>query len=65
MIENKIIVGILSIGSGIAQSIINLCHLSNLPLYTIGYGNNPFAFGAYDCDEQYHSPSIYSDKTNL
>lgn len=62
MIKNKIIVGILSIGSGIAQSIINSCHLSNLPLYTIGYGNNPFAFGAYDCDEQYHSPSIYSDE---
>lgn len=62
MVKKIIIVGILSIGSGIAQPIIDSCHLSNLPLDTIGYGNNPFAFGAYDCDEQYHSPSIYSDE---
>ncbi|MDC3132895.1 NAD-dependent epimerase/dehydratase family protein [Flavobacteriaceae bacterium] len=60
MINKKYKIAISSIGSGIGQSIINAIRLSNLPIRTIGFGNNPFAFGAYDCDEFDHLPSIYS-----
>jgi nucleoside-diphosphate-sugar epimerase/carbamoylphosphate synthase large subunit len=58
----KIIIGITSIGSGVGQSIINSIRLSNLPVYTIGMGNNPMAFGAYDCSESIITPSIYEEK---
>lgn len=54
-------VGITSIGSGVGQSIIDSCRLSNLPLKTHGYGVNPFAFGAFSCDIQRNLPEIYSD----
>jgi nucleoside-diphosphate-sugar epimerase/biotin carboxylase len=53
-------VGITSIGSGIGQSVVDSCRLSSLPIKTFGYGMNPFAFGAYDCDEQRSLPSIYN-----
>ena len=51
MIHKKYKIAISSIGSGIGQSIINAIRLSNLPFRTIGFGNNPFAFGSYDCDD--------------
>jgi len=47
------------VGSGVGQSIINSCRLSHLPLYTVGLGTNPFAFGAYDCDAMDYVPTIY------
>jgi len=61
LIMNEFIrVGITSIGSGVGQSIINSCNLSHLPLYTIGLGANPMAYGQYDCDTYDTLPSIYS-----
>ena len=48
------------VGSGVGQSIINSCRLSNLPLYTVGLGTNPFAYGAYDCDSMDDVPTIYN-----
>lgn len=53
-------VAISCIGSGIGQSVINSLRLSGLPIKTVGFGNNPFAFGAYDCDDFDYTPSIYS-----
>ncbi len=52
-------IGIGAIGSGVGQSIIDSCRLSGLPLYTIGFGTNPYAYGAYDCDERIYTSSIY------
>lgn len=49
------------VGSGVGQSIINSCRLSRLPLYTVGLGTNPFAYGAYDCDTMDVVPSIYDE----
>lgn len=54
-------VGITSIGSGVGQSVIDSCRLSSLPIKTYGYGNNPYAFGAYACDEQKILPNIYAE----
>ena len=58
-LNKKYNIGITSIGSGVGQSIINSCRYSKLPLKTIGLGSNPFAYGAYDCDEYDYLPSIY------
>jgi len=58
-IKKKYHIGISCIGSGVGQSIINSLKLSNLPIITIGFGDNPFAFGAYDCDIFDSTPSIY------
>jgi len=55
----KNIIGILSIGSGVGQSIIESLRLSNHNFYTIGLGNNPLAFGAYECDEMMLIPSFF------
>lgn len=55
-------VGITSIGSGVGQSIIDSCRLSELPLYTVGFGANVFAFGSYDCDTQDTLPNIYAEE---
>lgn len=55
---NKIIIGITSIGSGVAQSIIDSCKLSNLNIEIIGFSNNPFSFGAYDCSKHIIVPSV-------
>jgi len=54
-------VAITSIGSGVGQSIVQSCRLSQLPLETFGLGANPLAFGAHDCDHSDPLPSIYSD----
>ncbi len=59
--KNNYIIGISCIGSGVGQSVINSCRLSRLPMKTIGLGNNPFAFGAYDCDCFAYTPTIYAD----
>lgn len=50
MIKDKYNIAITVIGSGIGQSIINSLNLSALPVKTFGFGNNPMAFGAYECD---------------
>lgn len=62
----KIIVGILSIGSGIGQSVIESLRLSNFNFHTIGLGNNPLAFGSYECNEMIIIPSFYDENyTNV
>lgn len=57
----QINIAITSIGSGVGQSVIDSCRLSNLPIKTFGYGNNPFAFGSYSCDVQRPLTTIYDD----
>lgn len=54
-------IGISCIGCRGGQSVIVACRLSRLPIKTIGFGTNPFAYGAYDCDMYDYTPSIYSD----
>jgi len=31
-----------------------------LPIKTIGFGTNPFGYGAYDCDLYDYTPNIYA-----
>ena len=50
MKKNKYNIAIMSVGSGVGQSVTDSVRLSSLPLKTFGFGNNPFAFGSYDCD---------------
>lgn len=52
-------IGISCIGSGVGQSVIDSLNLSDLPLYTVGFGNNPFAYGAYQCDAYHYTKGIY------
>lgn len=59
--KNQIRLAITSIGSGVGQSIINSCKLSELSIYTLGLGYTPFAYGAYDCDARDYILSIYSE----
>ncbi|WP_372948082.1 NAD-dependent epimerase/dehydratase family protein [Mariniphaga sp.] len=54
-------IGITCIGSGIGQSIINSLKLSRLPFKTFGIGDNPFAYGSYDCDYQIRTKKIHDD----
>jgi len=54
-------IGISCVGSGIGQSIVNSLNLSSIPMHLIGLGNNPFAYGAYDCDEFDYTPEVHSD----
>ena len=56
----KYIIAISCIGSGVGQSVVNSCRVSRLPIKTIGLGTNPFAYGAYDCDEYDYTPTIYA-----
>lgn len=56
---NKYKIAVSCVGSGVGQSVINSCRLSRLPLYTVGLGMNPFAYGAYDCDCMDYAPNIY------
>lgn len=53
-------IGICSIGSGVGQSIIDSCRLSRQNLRTIALGNNPFAFGLYECADYALLPSYYN-----
>jgi hypothetical protein len=61
MKNRKYCIAIMSVGSGVGQSVITSCNLSRLPLYTIGFDISPFAFGAYDCDEVEDITPIYSE----
>lgn len=54
-------IGISCIGSGVGQSIINSLRLSRLPIKTIGFGTNPFAYGSYDCDDYDYTLGIYEE----
>lgn len=54
-------IGICCVGSGVGQSVIRSLNLSRLPIRTVGFGTNPFAFGAYECDTHDFTPSIYDD----
>ena len=54
---NPIKIGILSIGSGVGQSVIESLLISNVSFITYGLGNNPMAFGAYACAHQRLIPS--------
>ena len=60
MKNNKYCIAVMSVGSGVGQSIITACNLSKLPITTVGLGMNPFAFGAYDCDTMDYVPLIYA-----
>lgn len=53
-------IGISCIGSGVGQSVINSFRLSRLPIKTTGFGTNPFAYGAYDCDAYDYTLRFYS-----
>ena len=53
-------IAITSVGSGIGQSIVDACRLSALPLTLYGYGSNPLAHGAFDCDFREMLPAINS-----
>lgn len=61
MIDGKYCIAVMSIGSSVGQSVISSCNLSRLPITTIGLGNNPMAFGAYECDYMDYVPMIYED----
>jgi nucleoside-diphosphate-sugar epimerase/carbamoylphosphate synthase large subunit len=54
-----ITVGICSIGSGVGQSVLSSCCLSRAPIKTVGLGNNPLAYGLFDCDDYAITPSYY------
>ncbi len=53
-----LIIAVTSAGSGIAQSIIDSCRSSDLPLTLIGLDQNQLAYGLYDCDERVVSSPI-------
>lgn len=57
----KYTIGILTVGSGVGQSVIESLRLSNYNFYTIGLGNNLLAFGAYECNRMVIIPSFYHD----
>lgn len=61
MRNGKYCIAVMSVGSGVGQSVINSCKLSQLPLHTVGFGMNPFAYGAYDCDAMDYVPLIYAE----
>jgi nucleoside-diphosphate-sugar epimerase/carbamoylphosphate synthase large subunit len=54
----KINLAVSCAGSGIGQSIINSCKLSDLPLVLYGFDSNPLAYGLYCCDYQIQTPKI-------
>lgn len=58
--EKKYTIGISCVGSGIGKSVINSLRLSRLPITTIGFGTNPFGYGACDCDWYDYTPIIYA-----
>ncbi|WP_299125974.1 NAD-dependent epimerase/dehydratase family protein [uncultured Winogradskyella sp.] len=57
---DNIRVGITCVGSGIGQSIIDSCRLSDLPLVTFGLDNSAFAYGLYECDHIIEIPNATS-----
>ncbi|OBX25981.1 nucleoside-diphosphate-sugar epimerase [Gelidibacter algens] len=54
----KINLAVSCAGSGIGQSIINSCKLSDLPLVLYGFDSNPLAYGLYCCDYQIQTPKL-------
>lgn len=58
----KIIIGICSIGSGVGQSIVDSCQFFREKVNLIGLGNNPLAYGAFDCDDYKIIPSYYNNQ---
>ena len=58
MDDNVVTVGITCIGSGIGQSVVNALRLSSMQVRTVGFGNDPFEYGALDCDEHHSLPAI-------
>jgi len=59
--QKEFIVAVSCVGSGVGQSVINSLRLSRLPMKTVGFGTNPFAYGAYDCAIFDYTPVIYAD----
>ena len=59
--KEKINIAISCVGSGIGQSIINSCNLSDLPIKTFGLDFNPLSYGVHDCDEYVKTQSIDSE----
>ncbi len=62
MYKNKKCIGIMSIGSGVGQSVIASLRLSQIDFFSIGMGNNPLAFGSFECDESIIIPSIFDSQ---
>ena len=56
----EITVAVSCVGSGIGQSIVNSCRLSQLPIRIIGFDMNPFTFARFDCDVFIESRPIES-----
>jgi nucleoside-diphosphate-sugar epimerase/carbamoylphosphate synthase large subunit len=44
-------VGVSSVGTGVGQGIVKSLRLSGLPVRITGFGNNPYAYAAADCDD--------------
>lgn len=54
----KITIGVLSVGSGIGQSVIDSINRSSLETHTIGLSNTPHSYATTLCDEYVIIPSI-------
>jgi nucleoside-diphosphate-sugar epimerase/carbamoylphosphate synthase large subunit len=54
-------IGITCIGTGVGQSIINSCKISNLPIKTFGFGSNTLAYGLFDCDFYIKTKAVNHD----
>jgi carbamoylphosphate synthase large subunit len=52
-----ITVSITSIGSGVAQAIVDSCNMLSLRIRTAGIGTNSMAYGQFDCDEHAAVPA--------
>ncbi|MFB9866126.1 NAD-dependent epimerase/dehydratase family protein [Vreelandella sulfidaeris] len=55
----KIVIGVCSVGSGVGQSVVDSCSFFREKVTLIGLGNNPLAYGAFDCDDYALIPSYY------
>jgi len=53
-------VAITCIGSGISQSVINALRRSSFQVRTVGFGNQPYDYGALDCDVHEIVPSVHA-----
>lgn len=55
----KNIIGVCSVGSGVGQSVVDSCQTFREKVKLVGLGNNPLAYGAFDCDDYAIIPSYY------
>lgn len=55
----NLVIGICSVGSGVGQAIIESSQYFRDDVTLIGLGNNPLAYGAFDCDDYTVIPSYY------